>query len=150
MVILPVVYIELLIRRVTQHQRYVHHSLDNCCSRKDILELNVVDLMSMHEKISEGLTRVTYVTRTWWCEFLTALVNGRTVVLCTVWCFLYKPPIATRWLQTICFSNISHYQYANLASMESSIDYTALRVYPTPSRGNYLSLGTSPAKVGRD
>ena len=34
--------------------------------------------------------------------------------------------------------------------MEISIDYTALRIYPRPTRGYELSIGASLAKVGRD
>ena len=38
----------------------------------------------------------------------------------------------------------------NLASRGASIDYTALRLWPTSSRGHEPSLGTSLAKVGHD
>ena len=33
----------------------------------------------------------------------------------------YKRPVETGWLQTICFINISCYQYANLASWKVGI-----------------------------
>ena len=40
--------------------------------------------------------------------------------------------------------------FGNLASMEASIDYMALRIFHIHSLGNVLSFGTSPVKVGRN
>ena len=53
-------------------------------------------------------------------------------------------PVAIGWLQIIRFINISHSQYANLASRDSSFDITALRVKPMTSWDCELSFGTSP------
>ena len=36
--------------------------------------------------------------------------------------------VATGWLQTICFINILHQQYANLTFMDAFIDHTALGI----------------------
>ena len=47
-------------------------------------------------------------------------------------------------------NNTTIWRLGNLASREASIDYTALIIEPSSSRGYELSFGTSLAKVGLD
>ena len=57
-------------------------------------------------------------------HFFSCACNGGTVRF-----FRNEQPVAPRWLQTICFINSTPiWHLGNLASMEASIDYTALRI----------------------